>query len=147
MNSSDSPLTRVFEPTADTLFARAANETTVVSEFRVRAEASIEGIMLLAIFSQRSFHRVHENRIIAYHINHLYRLYQDLIRLSNPKSTSSYSFEIFSARFGGAPKETTRTTLSQSTTFHLVSLQDPKKRLVFLESFLLATGSISLSTS
>jgi hypothetical protein len=63
--------------------------------------------------------------------------------MSNPKSTSSYSLEVSAASFGGAPKKTARATLRQFSTSHLASLQEPKKRLVFLESFLLATGSTS----
>jgi hypothetical protein len=63
--------------------------------------------------------------------------------MSNPKSTSSYSLEISAARSGGAPKEATRTTLRQFSTSHLESLQEPKKRLVFLESLLLDIGSTS----
>ncbi len=46
VNSSDSPLTRVFEPTANALLARTANETIIASKLRVRGKATVKTIML-----------------------------------------------------------------------------------------------------
>nr|DAM63930.1 MAG TPA: hypothetical protein [Microviridae sp.] len=77
VNSSDSPLTGVFKPAANALLARTADETAIVSKFRVRGKTAVKTIMLFSVFRERSYDRVHENRIITYHINHLYRLYQD----------------------------------------------------------------------
>ena len=77
VDSTDSPLSAIFETTADALFTRTTNETAIASKLRVRGKATVKTIMLFSIFSNRSFNRVHKNRIITNHINHLYRLYQD----------------------------------------------------------------------
>ena len=48
-----------------------------LSELFMKPVLRLQLISLLAIFRERSLDRVHEDRVITYHINHLYRLYQD----------------------------------------------------------------------
>ena len=42
VNSTDSPLSTIFETTTDALFTRTTNETAIASKLRVRGKATVK---------------------------------------------------------------------------------------------------------